>query len=115
MIETIVGGLVLAAVSALTWLAYNQPSDFKAVSPRIFLATLWVNSLMIVWWFSSLYTEQSILGGLVEAKLHDAAVKGKEYGAGSGYEYAVGSLAILAWMIFLGMLEFWVTKLKKPD
>lgn len=113
MIDTVVAGLVIAAISALTWVAYNHPADFKRASPRVWLVSLWGQTLIMAWFFSQLYARETVVTGLFQAELPDAAEVANELMYTEGKTLAIASMTLLAWLVFLVILEYWVARLKK--
>ena len=115
MIETIVAGLIIAAVSALAWVAYNHAEDYRKASPKFLLLSVWVTTLISTWMFASLYVEQEVSKGLRHKGENEAATLVGDILEGTYVDISTASLSLLAWLAFLLILEFWVTGLKKAQ
>lgn len=109
--ETIIGGLILAAISAMVFLAYSHPKQFSALAPYL-LAALFVGWLSVASWWMALMSAKSVLLG---------AIKFSEYEKVSG---AIEALMPNIWVVllgpaicvvFFGILQLWVTKLKDEE
>lgn len=88
MIETIVGGLVLAAISGLAWLAYKHPRGYRTIK-----SSLEVIVGFVVAWLSGYFA------GFIEG--HDSESGDMPF---SLLSIAAVYLAIMAYLIFLALL-----------
>ncbi len=113
MIETLAAGLIIAAISALTWVAYSHPEDFKRASPKFLLLSVWASTLISAWFYASFYTQDTIAKGLRERGQTEAASMLTDILENNLMNISVLLIVGLAWLMFLMVLEFWVTGLKK--
>ncbi len=107
MFESIVGGLILLAIGGITFLAYHHPADFKKLTKWLITAGLVVWLAAWEWWWAMTIAQRAVI------KVID-----------SEYAEVLGALNALspsfwvlifgypAWLLFLGILDLWVTTLK---
>lgn len=108
MIETIVSGLILAGVSALAYLSYSHPRQFKVIAPWLAGVATLLGVGTWIWAFAILSAEAAVIGV-------------PDGGNDLPYQTVLDSLMPPIWLLTIGLpaaflyilvLRFWVTTLK---
>ena len=108
MIETIVSGLILAGVSALAYLSYSHPRQFKLIAPWLAGVAILLSVGTWIWAFAILSAKGAVSGV-------------PDGGNDIPYQTALDALMPPIWLLTIGLpaallyiliLNFWVTTLK---
>lgn len=115
MIETVVTGLILAAVSALTWVAYNHAKAFEALNRVLIVVGCAALAIYTAWTIAVITTRHEIVIALIESGNDEASTIAEGIRATAYEDHLVALYVFVASLIYLTILNSWVTKLKTPS
>lgn len=112
MFEAIVSGLLISSLGALSFLAYNHPTEYRAFSNFVIGGLVATGLVVLSCMVALLTAEAEILAKLADAGLSDAEkiVRNTLKGVVPRALLLWSGLAIIA--VYVLGLRWWVTKLK---